>query len=74
MLTLADFFVAHGDSGSLVNLLIEFVVLVIVFSLLYWIISVLPIPEPAKKFVNIVFVVVAALVCIYFLLGLVGKN
>lgn len=41
MLTLADFFVAHGDSDSLVNLLIEFVVLVIVFSLLYWIISAL---------------------------------
>ena len=53
------------------SLLIYFVVCVILFSVAYWVVNQL-LPEPARKFANILLVVIAAIVVCYMLIGFVG--
>jgi hypothetical protein len=69
---LADLYVAHGDAGGVLNLLIWLVVCVIVLGLLWWIVSLIPLPAPAKQIVTIVFVIIVAFACIDLLLGFAG--
>ena len=69
---LSDFIVAHGDGGDLLSLLVELVIFCIVLGLLWWIISLIPLPPPAKQIVTVVFVVIVALIAIGVLLGFTG--
>jgi hypothetical protein len=56
----------------LIDLLVYLAILVIVICLVWWLLTQLPIPEPARKFVNIAIVVVVAIVVIMLLLRLGG--
>ena len=47
------------------NLLISLLVFALVAGLIYWLLTILPIPEPFRKFVMAVFVVL----CIIWLIG-----
>lgn len=52
----------------LIGLLINLLIWGIVLGLIYWLLTMLPIPEPFKKFVLVLFI----LICILVLLGSVG--
>lgn len=58
----------------MITLLIYFAIACIVVILVFWLLSQVPIPEPARKFVTIGLVVVVAIVVIYFLLQLAGVD
>ena len=47
------------------NFLISLLVFALVAGLIYWLLTLLPIPEPIKKFVLAIFIVI----CIIWLLG-----
>ena len=49
-------------------MLIELLVAVIVAGLIWWLLTMLPIPEPFKKIVLVIFIVI----CIIWLLGFSG--
>jgi heme A synthase len=49
-------------------MLISLLVFVIVAGLIWWLLSMLPIPDPFKKVVLVIFIVI----CIIYLLGFVG--
>jgi hypothetical protein len=57
----------------MINLLIYVVVIVLVTGLAYWLIDVIPIPEPINKMAKIIVIVIAAIALIYALLGLTGN-
>jgi heme A synthase len=59
---------------SLVHLVVVLAVVAIVISLVYWILSQIPLPDPVRKIVNIAIVVIAALVVIGLLLSLGGAD
>lgn len=52
----------------MIGLLINLIIWAVVMGLIYWLLSMLPIPEPFKKFVMVLFI----LICILILLGAVG--
>lgn len=56
----------------MLSLLITLLVVVIVLGLAWWIISMIPLPEPARQIVTVVFVVIAALILIWLLLSIPG--
>lgn len=62
-------FSGGGDIG---NLLIWLVVVCIVFGLVWWILSEIPLPPMAAKLVRIVFVLILAIWLIDLLLGFSG--
>jgi len=47
------------------NFLVSLLVFAFVAGLIYWLLTMLPIPEPFKKFVLVIFIVI----CIIWLLG-----
>jgi hypothetical protein len=53
--------------------LVSLLVLVILLALAWYILQLLPMPEPVGKIVQAVFVVVAVLLIVYLLLGLIGQ-
>lgn len=53
-------------------LVMTFVITIGVLALIYWLVSLVPIPEPFKQIIKVVFIVVAVVLAIRFLLGLVG--
>jgi hypothetical protein len=59
---------------SLIHLVVVLAVVAIVISLVYWILSQIPLPDPVRKVVNIAIVVIAALVVIGLLLSLGGAD
>jgi hypothetical protein len=59
---------------SLIHLVVILAVVAIVISLVYWILSQIPLPDPVRKIVNIAIVVIAALVVIGLLLSLGGTD
>jgi heme A synthase len=59
---------------SLVHLVVVLAVVAIVISLVYWILSQIPLPDPVRKIVNIAIVVIAALIVIGVLLSLTGVD
>jgi heme A synthase len=59
---------------SLIHLVVVLAVVAIVISLVYWILSQIPLPDPVRKIVNIAIVVIAALVVIGLLLSLGGAD
>ncbi len=56
----------------MISLLINLIVGLIVIGLLYYILSVIPLPPPIKQVATVVIVVIACLWLIYTLLGLTG--
>jgi heme A synthase len=56
----------------MIDLLVWVAVLAIVVILIWWVLSQLPLPEPARKIVTIVLVVVVAIIAIGFLLSVAG--
>ena len=53
-------------------LFVHIVILVLVFSLLYWIVTLLPIPAPMGPIVRNILLILLALGAILFLLGEIG--
>jgi hypothetical protein len=73
MLTLlADVYVAHGDAGGLLNLLIYLVVIAVIMGLLWWVLGLIPLPGPVKTALTVIFALIAAIIVIDILLGFVG--
>jgi hypothetical protein len=60
------------DIGSLVSIVIYLIVIGCIFGLLYYLLNILPIPEPIKSFVRIALIVLIVLVLIFWLLSIVG--
>jgi hypothetical protein len=56
----------------MISFLIYLLILCIVFGLVWWVLSLIPLPPPVKQIVTVVFAVICAIVLIYMLLGLVG--
>jgi hypothetical protein len=56
----------------MITLLVYLIVIVIVMALGWWILEQLPLPDPINRIVRVLFIVVCALVIIFFLLSLVG--
>jgi len=56
----------------MIGWIVTFAVLVIVILVLWYLLSQLPLPPPAMKFVEIAIVVLVAIVVIWFLLAIGG--
>jgi hypothetical protein len=54
----------------MLSALITLIVFLLIASLLWWILSLIPLPAPIKQVATVIFVVICCLVLIYFLLGL----
>lgn len=57
----------------MISLLIYILVLCIVLGLIWWIISVIPLPAPAKQIASVVIVVIFVLALVFMLLPLAGN-
>jgi len=58
--------------GTLIHLIIYIIILGVIWWLLDYLISALPVPEPFAKVARILLVVVAVLIIVMLLLNLVG--
>jgi len=56
----------------MIGFLVSFLVLLIIFSLIWWIVSVLPLPAPFARIAQVVVVVIFCLILIYMLLPFAG--
>jgi len=53
-------------------LLVHVIIVLVVLGLIYWLVMMLPIPDPFKKIIQVVFVIIAVLYCLSLLLPLAG--
>ena len=58
----------------MIEMLVWVAVLAIVVILIWWILSQLPLPDPARKIITIVLVVVVAIIAIGLLMNLAGMG
>ena len=58
----------------MIELLVWVAVLAIVVILIWWILTQLPLPDPARKIITIVLVVVVAIIAIGLLMNLAGMG
>jgi hypothetical protein len=58
----------------MLELLMTVVIGLLVIGLLWWIIQMLPLPEPFGRIAQVVIVVIAVIWLIYVLMGLVGTT
>lgn len=58
----------------MIGLLISILIALIVFSLVWWILTMLPLPAPLAQIVRVIFVVLVAIWLIYELLGFTGTG
>lgn len=56
----------------MIPFLIQFLIALIIFGLIYWIVGMIPLPDPFKKIAMVVLVVVFCIWLIYVLLGFLG--
>lgn len=56
----------------MISLLIYVLIMCIVLALVWWILTMLPLPDPAKQIVTVVLVVIFVIALIYLLLPLAG--
>ena len=61
-----------AGGGGVVSLFVSFLIFIIIAALVWWVISVLPLPDPFKKIVTVVFVVMLCLVMICWLCNFSG--
>lgn len=59
--------------GGLLTILIYLIIFCVVMWLLYYIVNSLA-PEPFRRILNVVLVVIGVLIILYFLLSLVGQS
>jgi hypothetical protein len=57
---------------ALVNLIVYLLVIGILLALVYWVIDVIPIPQPINRIIKVIIVVLAVLVIVLLLLQLVS--
>jgi hypothetical protein len=57
-----------------VHLLIWLLVLGAIVAVLWWAINQIPLPEPIRTVVTVVFVIVVLLICLSFLLPMLGEG
>ena len=60
--------------SGLVHLLIWLLVLGAIVAVLWWAINQIPLPEPIRTVVTVVFVIVVLLICLSFLLPMLGEG
>jgi hypothetical protein len=58
--------------AGLINLIVYLLIAGILIAILYWVLDVVPIPDPINRIIKIVVVVLVALVVVLLLLQLVG--
>lgn len=59
----------------MISALVTLLIVVLICALLFWIVSILPLPDPFRKIANVIMIVIFALVLIfYFLLPLAGHG
>jgi ABC-type multidrug transport system permease subunit len=68
-----DMIAAIAASG-LLNLLVQIVVAAVIFWILHYVINYINPPEPFKKVLMVILILVAAIFLINVLLGLVGRS
>lgn len=56
----------------MLSILITLLIIVIVLGLAWWVLKKIPLPTPVSEIVDVIFVVICAIVLIWFLLGLLG--
>lgn len=59
----------YGTGGGLISLLISILILAIVCGVVYWIITLLPLPSPWKQIVLVCFLLIVLLVVLQRFLG-----
>ena len=52
----------------MISLLVQLLVLLIVFALVWWIFTLLPLPPPIKQVANVVIVAIFCLILIFYVL------
>lgn len=57
---------------AMVNVLVMILVVCVVLGLIYWVIGMLPLPEPFKQIVQVCTVVIGVLIVVLMLLALIG--
>jgi hypothetical protein len=58
----------------MISLLITLLVILIVMGLCWWVLQQIPLPPPIGQIATVIFVVICAIVLIYFLLQLAGSG
>jgi len=59
---------------ALLNLIVWLLIVGVLLALLYWVVDVIPLPEPLNRIVKVMAVVICALVLIILLLQLLGSG
>lgn len=57
----------------MLELLITLLIVLIIIGLCWWVLSQIPLPPPIAQIAQVIFVVICAVVLIYFLLSFVGS-
>ena len=52
----------------MISTLVSLLILLIVFALVWWIFSVLPLPAPVKQIASVIIMVIFALILIFYIL------
>ena len=60
------------DMASLVHLFVYLIIVGCILGLLYYLITIVPIPEPFKGWLRILLIVIVVLALIFWLLSMVG--
>jgi hypothetical protein len=58
--------------AALINLIVYLLIVGILLALVYWVIDVIPLPEPINRIAKVVIVVISAMIVILLLLQLLG--
>jgi len=56
----------------MIGLLVNLLILVLILGVVWWVISLFPLPEPFPRVVQVIFVVIVLLILIDFLTGVAG--
>ena len=62
------------EKRAMISLLVSLLILAIVAGIIYWIITLIPLPEPFKNIALVFFMLIVLLVALFKLLPLVGLN
>lgn len=57
----------------MVSLLIYIVIIAVLVGLAYWVIDVIPVPEPVNKIAKVLIIVVGVIALIWVLMGIAGN-
>lgn len=58
----------------MINLLVQLLIFAIIAGLIYWVLTVLPLPAPFGRIVQVVFLVICVIILLYMLLPLLGVS